>query len=501
MPRCKKRTTKKKENASMDADNQLGVDAINRHKNLSVEEKKVVLNARQYFEGIRDGKIECKPSQVIKNTAICTGYSERTIKRITSQVDSELNAQPPPPRTSTGRTRIFLDEFLKGVIRRKVHSFYIRKLHPTITDIHRELKADVEDFPDMSDSTLLRNLQNMGFRFKKFNTKSVCFESPKISDQRQKYLRTIRTLRRQGYKIYYTDETWAGANHTKKFGWQEDVSKQDSTELDFDKTRIQNMNGWKGGIIVPSGAGRRVIICDIGNEDGFIDPHEETMLVFEGKKDSSDYHSEMNAQHYCEWFSRVLHVIPNKSAVVIDRAPYHTAQNPETRNPSLSWKKDDIIDWLIRNHCEPPIGEDGIPVLFEQFTKSELIKMGTHKFKAHEYLLEKIIRESGKDVKLIWTPVAHCELNAIELVWAWVKGQVAKHNITFKVKEVEKLVKNTLLEMPVSIWKNAVSHVQKIEEEYWIKEKLLEAEVEIVTVQLGSDSSSISSDSDFESDD
>jgi transposase len=40
---------------------------------------------------------------------------------------------------------------------------------------------------------------------------------------------------------------------------------------------------------------------------------------------------------------------------------------------------------------------------------------------------------------LLRTPVRHCELNPIELIWAQVKGFVAKNNITFRLKDVTKI--------------------------------------------------------------
>jgi hypothetical protein len=89
---------------------------------------------------------------------------------------------------------------------------------------------------------------------------------------------------------------------------------------------------------VPSGAGKRTFIFAIGSEDGFLEPMEETCLVFEGKKDSTDYHDEMNHQHFSEWFQRVLQYIRTKSAIVIDRAPYYTVQNRDTKNLSQQWK-------------------------------------------------------------------------------------------------------------------------------------------------------------------
>jgi hypothetical protein len=65
-----------------------------------------------------------------------------------------------------------------------------------------------------------------------------------------------RKLRKSGYKIYYTDETWAGANHNKKHGWQENVVVNNSVGPYLDKSQIQEVNGWKVGFIVPSGAGK-----------------------------------------------------------------------------------------------------------------------------------------------------------------------------------------------------------------------------------------------------
>lgn len=159
------------------------------------------------------------------------------------------------------------------------------------------------------------------------------------------------------------------------------------------------------------------------------------MLVFEGKKDPSDYHSEMNAKHFEEYFRRILVRLPQKSVLVVDQAPYHTMQDPVTKNPRMNWRKKEIIDWLVKRHVEPPVLEDGSQEKYESLTKTELIEMARPKFKPFKYLLERIAEESGKAIKILWTPVAHCELNAIELIWARVKGWVAKNNKTHKIKQ------------------------------------------------------------------
>lgn len=43
------------------------------------------------------------------------------------------------------------------------------------------------------------------------------------------------------------------------------------------------------------------------------------------------------------------------------------------------------------------------------------------------------------DYLVLYLPVGHPELNPIELVWAYMKPYVAKHNVNFSFAEVERL--------------------------------------------------------------
>lgn len=447
--------------------------------NLRSCEKKIIRNIHIYFQQLNSGEIQINPCQIVANTARCCGVSESSVKKVIKECEESEYNVPPSPKKSTGRKRVILDEFFQGVVRRKVHSFYIKKIYPTVEQILCDIKNDFPDFQDISESTMLRILNSMGFSFKKLNSKPVCFESTRIIEQRQRFLRTTKRLRDRGCRIYYTDETFCGANHKLQFGWQENVSALDPRRLDFDRGVVQEVNGWKGGIITPSGAGKRVIILHIGDKNGFLQPDTETMLVFEGKKGAADYHSEMNALHYEEWFRRVLNIIPDNSGLVIDQAPYHTMQAPETKNPNMGWLKDDIIDWLVDNQIEPPIDDAGKQDPYSKYTRPLLIEMGRPKFKKFKYLLDRIIEESGKNITLIWTPVSHCELNAIELIWAWVKSEVAKANSTFKIKDVEQLCKNKLREVTPDLWAKCVEHTIRIEEEYTEKDMIVDELVNI----------------------
>ncbi|KAG8234569.1 hypothetical protein J437_LFUL015360 [Ladona fulva] len=178
----------------------------------------------------------------------------------------------------------------------------------------------MSDFPNMSSLILLRIITKLGFCFQKLNKKTVLMESVSVAASRHSFLRKIQELLSQGYRLFYTDETWCRQNHTLKYGWQ----------------RI--------GLKTPSGAGKDIIVVHILNEDGFLLGAE---LCFVGKKGTGDYHNEMKSIHYIEWFKNVLSLLPLKpSPIVIDETLYHTKVYPGTKNPNNSCLKKDIISWI-----------------------------------------------------------------------------------------------------------------------------------------------------------
>lgn len=318
-------------------------------------------------------------------------------------------------------------------------------------------------------------------------------ESVSVQASRHAFLRRIRRLREDGYKIFYTDETWCGQNHTMKYAWQENIDEALSynyTNYDQYRGHLQEVFGWRGGFRTPSGAGKRVIILHIGSEEGFL---EGAGLCFVGKKGTGDYHQEMNSRHFEEWFRKVLVILPPKSAIVIDQAPYHTMVDPETKNPSMSWLKDNIVIWLQkRNIPLPPDTRD-----FKSLTKAALINHARPYFGTPQKKLDKIAKEIRQDVELIWLPVAHCELNAIELIWAYIKNKIAKVNRANAEekgnsdKVIRDLCEESLQSVTPDLWKKCIKHSQKIENYYWEKDHLSEEipQVEPVIINLESSDS------------
>lgn len=207
----------------------------------------------------------------------------------------------------------------------------------------------------------------------------------------------------------------------------------------------------------------------------------------------------MNSSHYLEWFEKVLGLLPQKSAIVIDQAPYHTMVDPATKNPNMSWKKDQIVSWIEEKRLPLPLNIAN----YYQMTKAELIFHATPHFKTPERKLDQMVKRLRPDVEILWLPVAHCELNPIELVWAYVKGKVAKVNMANQAEKgrsmevMNTLCKEALRSVTPGLWNKCVDHAKKIEDHYWEKDALQEdlPTIEPIIINLN-DSTSESSDSD-----
>ena len=100
--------------------------------------------------------------------------------------------------------------------------------------------------------------------------------------------------------------------------------------------------------------------------------------------------------------------------------------------------------------------------------------------------------------EVVRLPVAHCELNPIEMAWARVKGYVKEHNRKFTLTEVARLVNEGFNCVTPERWKKLVHHVQqKVEDHYWEHDGLYETMIDrfIIHFEDSSDSSSYISES------
>ncbi|CAC5355671.1 unnamed protein product [Mytilus coruscus] len=73
-------------------------------------------------------------------------------------------------------------------------------------------------------------------------------------------------------------------------------------------------------------------------------------LIFESKTNSSDYHDEMNKEHFTEWFrDTLLPKLPPRSVIIMDNAPYHSHLDSDSRVPNTSSNKSEISAWLEKS--------------------------------------------------------------------------------------------------------------------------------------------------------
>ncbi|CAG2258097.1 unnamed protein product [Mytilus edulis] len=146
--------------------------------------------------------------------------------------------------------------------------------------------------------------------YKNASSRRFVSEREDIVLLRMAYLRKIRKFRQQGRHIVYLDETWLNTNHVVKGDW-----------LDVPSTSMSVFEPHCKGTHrkVPSGKGTRLIILDVGSfQQGLI---PGCRLIFESKTNSSDYHDEMNKEHFTEWFREtLLPKLPPRSVIIMDNS-------------------------------------------------------------------------------------------------------------------------------------------------------------------------------------
>ncbi|KAJ8728989.1 hypothetical protein PYW07_006685 [Mythimna separata] len=127
---------------------------------------------------------------------------------------------------------------------------------PTLDKILEAVNSD-DSLPDFKRSSLYKIIKNtFKFTYIKRSRKSALIDRQEIVLWRLKYLHEIKTLRNEGRKIYYLDETWLNEGHTKSFVWQDTTIKS---------SKEAHREGLSTGLKNPTGKGRRLIIDHIGS--------------------------------------------------------------------------------------------------------------------------------------------------------------------------------------------------------------------------------------------
>jgi transposase len=435
--------------------------------------KQVVYSVYRYFKHLVLSDPTATVQEVFSNTQHVTAQacslSVRSVQRITAEgnKDKEENCAFSSPQKKKEHKKWVtdLDEFDLDVVRRTVFEFYDRKEFVTCEKMRSVLKDKI-GFAGGKTSTW-KVLKKAGFSFRKCNDgRRFLMERDDIVMARLEFLRRIHEVKNEPIQrpIVYLDETWVNQNHSKKYIWQDEACK--------------------GGLRVPVGKGRRLIVCHAGSEKfGFV---EGAKLVFLSKG-SGDYHQEMNGDVFKEWFVDMLRGLEEGCVVVMDNASYHSKLKEEI--PTSKTKKADIIEWLKSK---------GIPHDPSHTVRELHSIVRLHRENYKKYELDEIALEMGHEVLRL--PPYHCQYNPIELIWAKVKREVAENNSTFKIQDVRRLLEEALERVSKEDWANCVQHCNKIQEDDFAKE-IGERDnyIQQIIVNLEDDTSD--SDSDYDTSD
>ena len=91
-------------------------------------------------------------------------------------------------------------------------------------------------------------------------------------------------------------------------------------------------------------------------------------------------------------------------------------------------------------------------------------------------IIDKIAERYGHEVLRL--PPYHCDLNAIELIWANEKNFVARENTEMTMKFAEELFRRRRDELTPEICKKCVDHVKEVENSYWKTDRIIDEKMD-----------------------
>ena len=130
--------------------------------------------------------------------------------------------------------------------------------------------------------------------------------------------------------------------------------------------------------------------------------------------------------------------------MVLDRATYHTFLDEEDKRPTISWNESKLANASTRWNGIP----EEWPLTWRvQNSKNELLEQAREIYPSPIYKIKKIadkFSEGDFEIKILFLPVAHPELNPLEMFWSKMKRGIATKNMTFHLSAVEEMTKTAV---------------------------------------------------------
>lgn len=364
-----------------------------------------------------------------------------------------------------------IGDFGKHAIREKIYSFWLNREFPTLEKIVTAVSND-EQIRTLKRSTMYRILKEIGFVFTKLKRVGVITDRDELILERRKYLKQIIKYRNDGRTIYYLDEICCNVGDC--------LDKKIKSEFNLEKESLPKK--LKTGAGNPAEKGNQLTAIHIGSKKGFVDGG---LLFFEPKTNNSDPHYEINSDTFLEWFQNILPWLDDQAVIVMDNAPYHSAK--QSRCPTATWKKAEIVQWLLDHDIE-----------FEgNLMKVELLHIvKKHKKPFENFVIDEVAAEQNKSVLRL--PSNHCRLSPIEHIWSIVEGYIESNNTTFEVNDVKQLLVEGLKLVKVENWEDFEQQTIDEEQRIWDLDTIIDEMIEQEDLKVFPDGIQSPSDSESE---
>ena len=425
-----------------------------RGRALSVPEKEMVVNVKQYFDKEKELVLKNKKLDV-NNSALCTALATHLSQITVWRIMAEYNRNNTfSPLAKKGSRPYAVDENVKTICQDIIRSHNIYREHLSVRllvgilrDEHRIVIAR---------ETLRRCLYQWHILHGFVQRHNALRERDYVVKARRAYLIKKKIFNASGRSLVYLDETYMNKNH----------SGTDTAWYCSDWKNNPRLDRSFGPYInKPAGKGERFIILNAITKEGWVN---NAQLVFQAHRRTGDYHGAMNENNFLKWFiTQLLPNIPDNAVVIMDNAPYHN-MFLEDGVPPLSSQKVILQQWLHDNH-----------IFFDNdFIRPQLIDLINQNRPLKVFRLDHILKMDplykDRNIEILRTPQYHPELQPIEKCWGVMKQYMAQH-CDFTLKGLRNNLETAWTKVTSDTLKGILKKVGDWEDYHFEQDSLLDA--------------------------
>ncbi len=284
---------------------------------------------------------------------------------------------------------------------------------------------------------------------------------------RNVYIQRFRDFQDQNRQFVFIDESWVRETDINFKAWSDGKTKGlENTE--------KKKKGRAWVFLAAGGPGIQWV--------------RESIKIWKADSTKGDYHGNCDSELYHKWVKEaLLPNVPYNSVLIHDQASYHRKISDETKI-LRNGNKEEFVDYLVANKFKVLKERHDRPDQMITFTKEMYIADTKHysklrlknmleELKSKKNLEEEKVvnkltkeynehmkRETGIDycISFLELPVAHPELNPIELLWGQIKKYVRKHNLERNLEAVKDLaIEYTKIQDNRQMWDNTFNHSLK----------------------------------------